>query len=202
MFTRWVLGVTGSIASGKSLVANCMVEMGAALVSADSIAREVVQPGEGTLAELVALFGDDILNSAGELDRGRLAGIVFRDPDKRRQLNAIMHPAIARISEQRLRDLRRSKVPLIVYEAPLLFEAGAENRVDRILTVFIDPESQLDRLCARDAISREAARARVEAQWRQHEKISRSDYVIDNSGSIEETCRAVRALFHYLTSTL
>lgn len=195
-----VLGVTGNIASGKSLVAECMKERGALVVSADAIAKDLVQPGGRVLDELVATFGEDILNAVGQLNRARLAEIVFRDPAKRRQLNAIMHPAIAAVSDQRLKDLRRDNIALVIYEAPLLFEVGAEARVDQTLTVFIEPEIQLDRLCARDSISRGAARARVDSQWRQHEKILRSNYVIDNSGPVETTRSHVHVLYDYLSA--
>ena len=196
-----VLGVTGSIASGKSMVAGCLGEMGASVVSADAIAREVVEAGGAVLKQLVDLFGEEILDSAGSLARGRLAEVVFRDDAKRRQLNAVMHPAIAAVSAQRLREQRSGSAPLVIYEAPLLFEAGAETRVDQVLMVFIEPEIQLKRLCARDAISREAAQARIAAQWPQQKKISRADYVIDNSGTVEATRCHVRALYDYLTGT-
>lgn len=199
MFATRVLGVTGGIASGKSMVADCMSELGAAVVSADAIAREVVAPGGEVLQKLVALFGENILNPAGRLARERLAEIVFRDAAKRSQLNEVMHPAIAAVSAQRLRDLRAGGSGLVIYEAPLLFEAGAESRVDEVLMVFITPDIQLDRLCARDSISRDVARARVASQWRQHEKILRADYVIDNSGPVEATRSHVRALHDYLT---
>jgi len=196
-----VLGLTGGIAAGKSSVAAIFAECGATLVSADQLAREVVAVGTPGLRELVAVFGEEILAASGELDRERLGQLVFADPQARQKLNAITHPAIARLAETRLAALRLAQVPLVIYEAPLLFEAGAEGRVDRVLAVIAAPQVQCERLCARDRLDPAAARKRIAAQWSQAEKVARADYVIDNSGSLEATRRQVLALHqHLLTS--
>jgi dephospho-CoA kinase len=147
---------------------------------------------------MVATFGESILDTAGGLHRERLGAMVFADPQARERLNAITHPAIARLAERRLQALRRQKVPLVLYEAALLFEAGAEKRVDRVLAVIAAPRLQQDRLCARDRLSAAAARERIAAQWPQAEKVARADYVIDNSGPLEETRRQVCALYQQL----
>lgn len=196
-----VLGVTGSIASGKSLVAAMLADLGASVLSADDIAREVVAPGSLVLQQLVAVFGDVIQSPEGSLDRERLGRIVFNDPVKREQLETRIHPAIAAASEAHLQRLKLLAPPLIVYEAPLLFEANAESRVDEVLVVFVSPEIQMDRLCAREKIDRETAEARIAAHWPQHEKLARADYVIDNSGSFAETRQQVKALYDYLVGT-
>lgn len=193
-----VLGVTGGIACGKSLVGAGLAKLGASLLSADEISREVVAPGGSILQRLAEVFGDEVLTADGHLDREHLGRIVFADPLRRQELNALMHPAIAALSELRLRELKEQAPPLIVYEAPLLFEADAESRVDEVLVVFVDPDVQLARLCARDGIDRKTAQTRVAAHWPQHVKIARADYVIDNSGSVEETLRQVEALYDYL----
>jgi dephospho-CoA kinase len=196
-----ILGLTGSIASGKSSVADCFVGCGAILVSADLLAREVVNPGSPTLAKLVDAFGVDILTPGGSLNREVMAQKVFSDPAARRLLESITHPAIAHLAECRLAELQCSPHDLIVYEAPLLFEAGAENRVDRVLVVVIDPDIQLARLQKRDNLSDVEARQRIAAQWSQADKVQKADFVIDNSGSLQQTCTMVASLYDYLART-
>ncbi len=195
-----VLGLTGGIASGKSFVADCLVESGAILVSADELAREVVNPGSPTLAKLVEAFGLDILTESGNLDRGIMAQKVFADPTARHKLESIVHPAIAHLAECRLEDLKKLPHDLIVYEAPLLFEAGAEGRVDQVLVVIVSPETQMKRLLERDEIGETEAMQRIAAQWPQADKVQRADYVIDNSGSKEQTRLMVESLYHHLTT--
>jgi len=194
-----ILGITGSIASGKSLVAAAFAKHGAALVSADLLAREVVAPGSEGLKRLVVRFGPAILSSDGSLDRERLARIVFVDSKARAALEKITHPAIARLAEERLAAHVASGIPLVVYEAPLLFEVGAESRVDRVLVVRIAPEEQLRRLMQRDGLDRAAAQQRVTAQMSQEEKLARADYVIDNSAGVAATLEQVDRLWQRLT---
>lgn len=193
-----VLGITGGIAAGKSSVATMFAELGAAVVSADQLAREVVATGSTTWRQLIDAFGPAIVDQAGALDREALARRVFGDPAARARLNAITHPAIARLAEDRLQQLRASAEPLVVYEAPLLFEAGAAGRVDLVLTVTVDPVVQEQRLAAREKWSPAEIQARIEAQWPQAEKVARADFVIDNSGPPAETQRMVAALHGYL----
>jgi dephospho-CoA kinase len=193
-----VLGVTGGIASGKSSVTAIFAELGAVVVSADQLAREAVAPGSPALSQLVAVFGPGILTADGELDREVLGRLVFADPTAREQLNAITHPAIARLAETRLHTLRESGAPLVIYEAPLLFEAGAGKRVDAVLVVTIDPALQQARLAERDHLGPGEAQARIGAHWPQAEKVARADFVIDNSGPPDETRRQVEALYGQL----
>jgi len=194
-----ILGLTGGIASGKSSVADILVKCGAILVSADLLAREVVNPGSPTLEKLVAVFGEDILTPAGDLNRAVMAERGFAEPAARRRLELITHPAIAHLAECRLATLKAAPHDLIVYEAPLLLEAGAETRVDQILVVVVDPAIQLSRLKQRDQLSDTEARQRIASQWTQADKVQKADYVIDNSGSLQQTHAAVAALYHYLT---
>jgi dephospho-CoA kinase len=168
------------------------------LVSADQLAREVVNPGSPTLAQLVDLFGMDILTAGGSLDREVMAEKVFADPGARRMLESVTHPAIAHLAECRLAELRKAPHDLIVYEAPLLFEAGAESRVDQVLMIVVDPAVQLQRLLERDVLSETDARQRIAAQWPQADKVTKADYVIDNSGPLEQTRTMVGALYDYL----
>ncbi len=196
-----ILGITGSIASGKSTVSAMFEARGAALVSADQLARDAVRPGSATLALLVDRFGAEILEASGRLDRARLGAMIFADPAARQDLNRIIHPAIAALAEEQLARLRRSGAPLVVYEAPLLFEAGANGRVDRVLVVKVDPEIQLQRLMRRDGLDAEAARQRIASQMSQAEKLARADFVIDNSGSRNVTEIQVAALWARLAAT-
>jgi dephospho-CoA kinase len=194
-----ILGLTGGIASGKSFVADCFVECGAILVSADLLAREVVNPGSPTLVELVDTFGEEILTPDGSLSRKVLAEQIFADPTARHQLESITHPAIARLAECRLAELKCSPHDLIVYEAPLLFEVGAESRVDHVLVVVVDSELQLARLLRRESLSEAEAKQRIAAQWPQADKVQQADFVIDNSGSLQQARITVAALYDYLT---
>jgi dephospho-CoA kinase len=193
-----ILGITGNIASGKSRVAARFARLGAVVVSADQLAREAVAPGSDALRALVRRFGDRILREDGDLDREALGRIVFADSAARQELEAITHPAIARLADERLASLRAEKHPLVVYEAPLLFEANAVNRVDRVLLVAVAPEVQLARLMARDGLDEEASRQRIEAQMPQADKVARADYVITNSGDWDACERQVDALFEEL----
>lgn len=195
-----ILGVTGGIASGKSLVTSILRNLGAAVVSADELAREVVAPGSPTLARLLEHFGPGILLPSGELDRPALGALVFADPQERAALNAITHPAIAALSLARLVQLTAADWPLVVYEAPLLYEVGAESRVDAVLVVTVPETQQLQRLMARDQLSEAAAWERIAAQLPQAEKAARADFVIANDDTIEALEAQVKALFARLAS--
>lgn len=190
-----ILGVTGGIASGKTLVTSIFRQLGATVVSADELAREVVAPGSATLARLRAEFGPEILLPSGELDRAALAARVFADPQARARLNAITHPAIGALAVARLAELAATGGPLVVYEAPLLYEAGAEGRVDAVLVVTVPESLQLQRLMARDQLSEAAARERIAAQWSQEEKAARADFVIANDDTPATLEARVKTLF-------
>ena len=191
-----ILGVTGNIASGKSTVAKELARRGATVLDADQLAREVVESGSSVLKKLVKLFGTEILQQDGDLDRDRLGQMVFADVKVRAMLNQIMHPEIAKKSVEQLQQLQNNPdLPLIVYEAPLLFEVGAESRVDKVLVVKIDPEEQLKRLMSRDGLSEERAQQRMSSQMTQQQKLERADYIIDNSGSLAETQQQIDALW-------
>jgi dephospho-CoA kinase len=197
-----ILGITGNIASGKSTVAKFFVEAGAQFLSADQLAREVVQPGSPVLQQVVGCFGTRVLQVDGQLDRAQLADIIFTDPVARQDLNAILHPAIAELSALRLQQLNGNGNSLVVYESPLLFEAGAEGRVDRVLVVTVAPEVQLQRLMGRDGIDEGAARSKMAAQMPQNEKVRRADYTLDNSGSLEDCRKQVMDLANLLDSQI
>ena len=181
-----IIGLTGGIASGKSSVAALLERLGAAVVDADRLAREVVQPGEDALAAIVAAFGERALNSDGTLNRAALAELVFADPQARRTLESITHPAIRRRAEERLARLQEGGTRTAFYVAPLLIEAGIVSRVHEVWVVYLDQETQLQRLMARDGLGREAALARIASQMPMEEKRRLGRVVIDNTGSRED----------------
>ena len=196
-----ILGVTGGIACGKSTAVTMLAQAGAVVVSADELARRLVQPGSPVLRQLVERFGQRIVAADGSLDRPELGRIIFNDDAARRDLDAIMHPAIATLSRQELERARQraeAAATIVVYEAPLLFEAGAEERVDKVLVISVDEQIQLQRLMARDQCDENTARQRIAAHMAQKEKIRRADYVIDNSGDMVTLRRAVLELYRKL----
>lgn len=181
-----IIGLTGGIASGKSSAAHLFEKLGAAVIDADQLAREVVLPGEEALAQIVANFGEKVLNPDGTLNRALLGEIVFADPAARRTLEGITHPAIKRRAEEKLQRLREAGTGTAFYVAPLLFEAGITSRVHEVWVVYLDRETQLERLMARDGLSREAALSRIASQMPMEEKKRLGKVVIDNRGSEEE----------------
>jgi len=181
-----IIGLTGGIASGKTSVAALLERLGAVVVDADRLAREIVEPGEEALTGIVAAFGEKVLNCDGTLNRAALAEIVFSDQTARRTLEAITHPAIRQRAEQRLARLKEAGVETAFYMAPLLFEAGTASRVQEVWVVYLDRETQLKRLMARDGLNREAALLRIASQMPMEEKKRLASIVIDNSGSRSE----------------
>ncbi len=197
-----VLGITGGIASGKTTVAQAFQALGAVVVSADMLAREIVRPGTKVLREIVDCFGCQVLQEDGTLNRPLMADLVFNDDQARMALNGITHPAIAALARTRLREAEQGGAPLVIYDAPLLYEVGADRAVDKVLVVKIDAEIQLARLMDRDGINRQQALVRVAAQMPQEEKLSRADFVVDNSGTAKETQDQVRSLMKCLSSAV
>ena len=190
-----VIGLTGGIASGKSTVAKTLERLGAVIIDADLLAREVVAPGEAAYHAIVAEFGEGILNPDRTINRLALGNLVFADPEARRRLEDITHPAIRRRAEQRLADLRRDGTQVVFYVAPLLIEAGAASRVDEVWVVYADRETQIRRLIERDKIGRNEALQRIEAQMPMEEKKKFGRIVIDNQGTPEEMERRVREIW-------
>uniref|UniRef100_C6E0C8 Dephospho-CoA kinase n=1 Tax=Geobacter sp. (strain M21) TaxID=443144 RepID=C6E0C8_GEOSM len=181
-----VIGLTGGIASGKTSVANLLERLGAPVIDADQLAREVVEPGERALAQIAESFGNGVLNADGSLNRAALGEVVFADPEKRRKLESITHPAIKERAEEKLARLKAAGVQTAFYVAPLLIEAGITSRVHEVWVVYLDHETQLARLMARDGLSREAALSRIASQMPMEEKRRLGRVVIDNRGSRED----------------
>lgn len=197
-----VIGLTGGIASGKSLVSRLLRELGALVIDADQIAREVVEPGKPAYHSILREFGNQVLNPDGSLNRQALGRLVFSDPRKLERLNQITHPLI--IAEiQKLLKSYRLLFPekAVVLDAPLLYEAGLESIVDEVWVVYVDYPTQLQRLMERDGLTREEARRRIEAQLPLEEKVKRADRVIDNRGTPEETALQVRKLWNEIAKS-
>jgi dephospho-CoA kinase len=178
-----VMGLTGGIASGKSLVSQTLKGLGMTVIDADDVNHELMAKDETVKQEVGETFGPEVLTAGGTIDRGRLGQIVFRDPERRRQLERIMHP---RILAQLWLRARESKDD-VVLDIPLLIEQGGHERVDVVVVVYTTRERQIQRLMGRDRISREEAVRRVDAQLPLEEKVSHAHYVINNSGTEEET---------------
>jgi len=201
-----VIGLSGGIGSGKSTVARLLVQLGATLIDADAIVHEFQAPGMPMVDELAAVFGPEILDARGALDRKALGDIAFRDAAARERLNAIVHPPVGAEFARRLAAALASGAPVIVLDIPLLFEGratggGSASRMPIQATVLVwVPEAvQIERQISRDGCSREEAVRRVRAQMPLDEKRALADHVIDNSGSPEDTERQVRALYEQLT---
>ncbi len=196
-----VFGLTGGIGSGKSTVAAHFRERGLSVIDADDLAREVVAKGTPGLAEIVAAFGDDMLDEQGQLDRARLAEVVFGDDAKRAQLNQITHPRVRQLSVERFQQCDERGEAVCCYEVPLLVETGLAEALRPLVVVTVPVEVQIARSCARDGMTEAQAHARVAAQMPLAEKAALADYVIDNSGTREQTrTRANEVLDAILTS--
>lgn len=182
-----VFGLTGGIGSGKSTVAARFRARGLPVIDADALAREVVARGTPGLAEIRTRFGDAVLDAHGELDRKRLAEVVFHDPDARRDLNAITHPRVRDLAIARVQELDARGEPLACYEVPLLVETGLAEVLRPLVVVVVDVATQIERSVRRDGSTREHTEARIAAQLPLAEKAKLADHVIDNSGSEAET---------------
>ncbi|MBN2032115.1 MAG: dephospho-CoA kinase [Deltaproteobacteria bacterium] len=194
-----VVGATGGIAGGKSTVVRMLQQLGASSVDFDLIARQVVEPGKPAFNEIVAFFGERILQKDGELDRKKLGAIVFHDESKRKVLEAITHPRIVAAFLDQVRRITK-EIPnaIILADIPLLLEAGLRHLVHKVILVYIPREIQIERLMKRDGISLEAAQNILKAQWPIDEKLSHADFVIHNEGTPEETRRQVEELWKEL----
>lgn len=189
-----IYGLTGGIASGKSTVSGMLRGLGAHVIDADVLAREVVAPGTPGLREVVQRFGD-VLTPEGALDRKRLGARVFASEAERRALEAILHPRIQAAFLEKTWAMCEEGVEAVVYDAALLFERGLDAAMTATIVVWIPGEAQLERLMARDGLGREEAQARIASQAPLDEKRAKATHVIDNSGSREETRAQVEALW-------
>jgi dephospho-CoA kinase len=193
---RLRVGLTGGIASGKSLVAAELARLGAVVIDADVLAREVVEPGTPGLAAVVERFGAEVLDG-DRLDRGRLGAIVFADPAARRDLERIVHPAVRARAAELERAARLDAV--VVHVIPLLVETGQQDDFDLVVVVDTDPETQVARLATRDGLSEEAARARLAAQATREDRRAAAGVVLSNQGSVTDLQGRIARLWSDLT---
>jgi dephospho-CoA kinase len=194
----YLVGLTGGIASGKSYVASLLSELGASTVDADQVARDVVVPGSPGLVQVVGAFGYEILLPSGELDRAKLGNIVFADPNKRLELEGILHPLIKRRTTQLIGE---QVSDIVVYAVPLLVEANVDYPFDAIITVEAGIENQISRLMQSRSMTESDARARIQAQTSAVDREARADFVIDSSGSKEQTKQQVELVWQKLVES-
>lgn len=189
------VGLTGGIGSGKSTVAEMFARRGAVVIDADAIARELVEPGEPALHELVDEFGEGIIAADGSLKRSELARIAFNDPSATERLNAIMHPLIRAETQRRLTKAANAEV--ILYDMPLLFETHQEDFVDVVVVVDV-PEALQVKRAVRRGLDEADVRRRMEVQTSRSRRVAEADFVIDNSGSRRNTERQVQGIWDEL----
>jgi dephospho-CoA kinase len=195
------LGLTGGIASGKSSVAAMFEELGARLIDTDVIARQVVAPGGQALKSIVAAFGPEVLDARGELDRRLLRERIFSDQEARETLNVIVHPAVAAQVQAELALIEKeSPQAVALVDVPLLYETNTEARYDAVVVVYVSPPVQVERLMARDGVDKTAAEQSLAAQMPLEEKRKKAQFVVDNSGTLQETRKQVQAVWQALGS--
>ena len=182
-----VIGITGGIASGKSTASNMVREMGFTVIDADYASRVVVEPGQKAYGEIIDQFGESILHEDGTLNREKLGAIIFTDEEKRKQLNRIVHPAVRTyMNEEREAAFERGE-KIVFLDIPLLFESKLTHMVDKTVLIYVDQDVQLQRLMARNNLTEEQAKARINSQMPLSEKKALADEVIDNNMDIERT---------------
>jgi dephospho-CoA kinase len=182
-----IIGLTGSIASGKSTISAMLKEKGYPIIDADLVARLVVEPGTSNLREIERTFGNAVMNEDGTLNRDALGKLIFDDPAKRKQLNDLMHPAIRSEMLRQRDELFESGQKTLIMDIPLLFESRLQHFVDKILVVSVTEEMQLQRLMSRNSLSKEEATSRIQSQLPISEKEKGADAVIYNNGTIEQS---------------
>jgi dephospho-CoA kinase len=198
-----LVGLTGGIATGKSTVSEMLRQLGCQIIDADLLARDVVEPGRPALAEIVAEFGPEVVTAGGALDRKKLGAIVFTNPERRRRLEAITHPAIRALFMARLDALaEKGFAGIVIFDAAVMIESGNYKNMDRLVVVVTDEATQMARLRGRDGTDDAEGRRKIASQMPLAEKAKLADYVIDNSGSREATAEQVRRVFATLMAEL
>jgi dephospho-CoA kinase len=197
------VGLTGSIAVGKSFVCDVLRELGCHVLDADQTSREVVAKGTDGLVSIVQNFGSDILQADGELDRKKMGAIVFADEEKRAALNSRIHPLVIEEQDRWIRDLE-TKNPdgIAVIDAALMIESGGYKRFDKLIVVWCEPDIQLRRLMDRDGLDKSAAKMRIASQMPQDEKKRFADHLIDTSAGRDSTRRQVGELVERLKKSI
>ena len=190
-----VIGLTGSIGTGKSEVARLLESLGAVVINADQVGHDAYVPNTESWREVVETFGRDILQPTGEIDRRKLGAIVFSDPEQMAKLNEIMHPRMAGMVGERIEKLRAQGTEVVVVEAALLFEAKWDYLVDEVWTTDASVETVIQRLWDRNGLQEEEVRKRIDSQMNREERLARSHLVVDNSGDVAELDETVKSLW-------
>jgi dephospho-CoA kinase len=194
-----LVGLTGGVATGKSTVAKMFKQCGAVVIDADELAHEVVTPGKPAWREIVSLFGQTVLNQDRSLNRQTLGSIVFRNSNKRRQLEQIIHPRVAREQARLTRQAaRKDPHAVVIYDVPLLFEAGIDKRVDTTIVVTADRKTQIARLKKRNGLSQTEAIRRITSQMPLSKKVRLADIVVDGTLPRRDTMKSIRRIFFNL----
>ena len=196
-----LVGLTGGIASGKSTVAKILKDLGAAIVDADALSREVVSPGHDGWNEIVDTFGREVLQADRTLDRQKLRTLIFNNPEARKKLEAIIHPRVRALAETRIREHGAAGFAIVVYEVPLLFEGNLQQWLRPVILVACDVNIQRQRLQQRDGLDAAAAQKHIDAQMSLEEKRKLSDYVIENDGSLADLENQVRTVLAKIQAT-
>jgi len=189
------IGLTGGIGTGKSEVSRVLRELGATVIDADRVGHEAYRPHSPIWREVVAAFGEGILQSTGEIDRKRLGAIVFSNPDARARLNAIMHPRMAESIRQDIKELQKRGIEVVVVEAALLIEAGWDSLVDEIWVTYSPEEVVVERLRSRNNLSEKEIKSRIRSQLPLEERARRAHVLVNNSGSIDKLREEVESLW-------
>ena len=197
------IGLTGSIATGKSTVTNMLKELGAFVIDCDKTARDVVAPGTRGLAKIEAAFGKDAIAADGSMDRVYIGDLVFRNPEMKKRMENILFPLIFEaLDEELLRLERAGATPVVFLDMPLLYEVKYDSYVDEVWLVYVPFEVQLSRLMKRNGYTKEEALLRIHSQISVDKKKSLAQQVIDNSGTLEDTKEQVRSLWERLQMRL
>jgi dephospho-CoA kinase len=196
-----LVGLTGGIASGKSAVAKILERLGAAVINADDLAREVVEPGKVAWQDIVDAFGTGVLQPDQTLDRQKLRTLIFSDREGRKKLEAIIHPRVRALAEERIRERSLAGYSIVVYEVPLLFEGKLHEWLRPVILVACDLETQRRRLQERDLLTQTEAQKHIDAQMSLAEKRRLADYVIENNGSLEELEKQVKVVLEKINAT-
>lgn len=196
-----LVGLTGGIASGKTTVAKIMKRLGAAIVDADALSREVVEPGRDAWKAIVDTFGAEVLRPDQTLDRQKLRAVIFNNSTARKKLESIIHPRVRALAEERINQQAAAGYELVVYEVPLLFEGNLHEWLRPVVLVACDADVQRQRLQQRDRLTPEEAQKHIDAQMSLEEKRRLADYVIENDGDLESLERQVEAVLNRIKTT-